>query len=58
VVASDDDTGAGLNFLIKEDLAPETYYLEVEGFDSSEIGPYALFAEPVFPLALGAGLRK
>ena len=57
-VASDDDTGAGLNFLIKADLAPETYYLKVEGFDSSEIGPYALFAEPVFPLALGAGLRK
>ena len=51
-VASDDDTGAGLNFLIKADLAPETYYLEVEGFDSSEIGPYALFAEPVSFLPL------
>ena len=53
-VASDDDTGAGLNFLIKANLAPGTYYLEVEGYNSSEIGPYALFAEPVYSLPLDA----
>ena len=51
-VSSDDDTGVGFNFLIKQSLASGTYYLKVEGFDSTEAGPYALFAETVFSLAL------
>ena len=47
---SDDDSGVGLNFLIGQELAPAVYYLKVEGFDSTETGPYALFAE--FPLSI------
>ena len=47
---SDDDSGVGLNFLIGQELAPAVYYLKVEGFNSTETGPYALFAE--FPLSI------
>ena len=47
---SDDDSGVGLNFLIGQEMAPAVYYLKVEGFDSTETGPYALFAE--FPLSV------
>lgn len=47
---SDDDSGVGLNFLIGQELAPAVYYLKVEGYDSTEVGPYALFAE--FPLSI------
>ena len=53
-VSSDDDTGVSFNCLIKEPLAAGTYYLEIEGFDSSETVPYALFAETVFSLPLDA----
>ena len=43
--ASDDDSGVGLNFLIRQVLTPAVYYLKVEGFNATDTGPYALFAE-------------
>ena len=53
VVATDDDSGAGFNFMMRTVLsAGSTHYLKVEGFDSSELGPYAVFAETVFSLPI------
>ena len=62
-VSTDDDSGPGLNFLLKETFkAGETYYLKIEGYHydyddppSDDIGPYALFAESATgaPLSLG-----
>ena len=46
----DDDSGVGLNFLIGQELAPAVYYLKVEGYDSTELGAYALYAE--FPVSI------
>ena len=47
LIASDDDSGDDLNFLIRRNLAAGTYYLRVEG---SEEGEYAVSAEE--PIAL------
>ncbi len=48
---TDDDSGTGLNFSIRQDLGPGTYYVRVGSY-ASETGPYALFAEPVGQLSL------
>ena len=55
---TDDDNGAHLNFLIRTNLEPGTYYIRVESY-LSETGPYALFTEPVPPFSLlpGTGVR-
>ena len=45
-----------LNFLIRQNLEPGTYYIRVEGY-LSETGPYALFAEPAPPYSLVPGTR-
>ena len=54
-LGTDDDNGPHLNFLIRENLGPGTYYIRVESY-LLETGPYALFAEPVMspPLVPGA----
>ena len=52
----DDDNGTHLNFLIRQNLEPGTYYIRVEGY-LSETGPYALFAEPAPPYSLVPGTR-
>ncbi len=53
---TDDDNGTHLNFLIRKNLGPGTYYIPVESY-LSETGPYALFAEPVPPYSLLPGTR-
>ena len=50
---TDDDSGVGLNFLIRQNLEPGTYYLQVEGFGTTD-GPYALFARSVETLEVDA----
>ena len=55
-LGADDDNGAQLNFLIRRNLEPGTYYIRVEGY-LSETGPYALFAEPAPPYSLVPGTR-
>ena len=57
-IGTDDDNGAHLNFFIRKNLEPGTYYIHVESY-LSETGPYALFAEPAppFSLLLGTGAR-
>ena len=45
-IASNDDDGDGLNFLLDEALPAGTYYILVQGFDANEMGPYRL--ETVF----------
>ena len=55
-LGTDDDDGANLNFLIRKNLAPGTYYIRVESY-LSETGPYALFAEPAPPYSLVPGTR-
>ena len=53
-IATDDDSGDGLNFLIKRNLAAGTYYLRVEG---TGIGEYAVSADSPATLTLdGAGV--
>ena len=51
-LTTDDDSGTGLNFSIRQGLGPGTYYVRVGSYES-ETGPYALFAEPVGQLSLG-----
>ena len=41
-IASNDDGGTGTNFRIRRTLDPRTYYVRVQGFDSSTTGRYAL----------------
>ena len=55
-LGADDDAGAHLNFLIRRNLGPGTYYIRVESY-LSETGPYALFAEPAPPYSLAPGTR-
>ena len=55
-LGTDDDNGVHLNFLIRQNLAPGTYYIRVESY-LSETGPYALFAEPAPPYSLVPGTR-
>ena len=55
-IGTNDDNGPHLNFLIRENLGPGTYYIRVESY-LSEIGPYALFAEPVMSPPLVPGIR-
>ena len=50
-LSTDDDSGTGLNFSMRHDLAPGTYYVRVESY-GSETGAYALFAEPVSQLTV------
>ena len=54
-LTTDDDSGTGLNFSIRQDLGPGTYYVRVGSY-GSETGPYALFAEPVGQLSLGGSV--
>ena len=56
MLETDDDSGTHLNFLIRKNLGPGTYYIRVESY-LSETGPYALFAEPVPPPSLFPGTR-
>ena len=42
VLAEDDDSGAGPNFLIERDLDAGVYFIKVEGFGSDSTGSYAL----------------
>ncbi len=51
-LTADDDSGTELNFSIRQDLGPGTYYVRAGSYES-ETGPYALFAEPVGQLSLG-----
>ena len=55
-LGTDDDDGDHLNFFIRENLGPGTYYIRVESY-LSETGPYALFAEPAPPYSLVPGTR-
>ena len=55
-LGTDDDNGDNLNFLMRTNLEPGTYYIRVESY-LSETGPYALFAEPVPPYSLAPGTR-
>ena len=55
-LGTDDDNGAHLNFFIRQNLEPGTYYIRVEGY-LSETGPYALFVEPAPPYSLVPGTR-
>ena len=55
-IGTDDDNGAQLNFFIRQNLGPGTYYIRVESY-LSETGPYALFAEPAPPYSLVPGTR-
>lgn len=41
-LAENDDGGVGGNFQIAGTVTTGTYYVEVEGFDEDDIGPYAL----------------
>ncbi len=41
-LAENDDGGVGRNFQIVEHVTTGTYYVEVEGFDEEDIGPYTL----------------
>ena len=52
----DDDSGEGFNFLIHATLKPGTYYIRVEGFGAKTTGSYAMFAEPVAPVAAFPGI--
>ena len=57
-LSTDDDSGTDLNFSMRHDLAPGTYYVRVESY-GSETGAYALFAEPISPLTIdGPGLVR
>ena len=42
VLASDDDSGARLNFLIEHDMTAGVYFVKVEGFKQNDAGPYTL----------------
>ena len=55
-LAADDDGGTELNFSIRQDLEPGTYYVRVGSYES-ETGPYALFAEPIGQLSLGGSAQ-
>ena len=55
-LGTDDDSGSHLNFFIRQNLEPGTYYIRAESY-LSETGPYALFAEPVPPYSLAPGTR-
>ena len=55
-LGTDDDNGDNLNFLMRTNLEPGTYYIRVESY-LSETGPYALFAEPAPPYSLAPGTR-
>ena len=50
-LSTDDDSGTDLNFSMRHDLAPGTYYVRVGSY-GSETGAYALFAEPVSQLTV------
>ncbi len=54
--AEDDDGGEGFNFLIHASMAAGTHHIRVEGFSANTTGSYALFAEPVVPVAVFPGL--
>ena len=54
----DDDGGEGFNFLIHATLAAGDHYIRVEGFNARTTGSYALFAEPVAPVAAFPGLDE
>ena len=41
-LAENDNGGVGRNFQIVEHVTTGTYYVEVEGFDEKDIGPYTL----------------
>ena len=57
-LSTDDDSGTDLNFSMRHDLEPGTYYVRVESY-GSETGAYALFAEPVSQLTVdGPGLVR
>ena len=55
-LGTNDDDGANLNFFIRKNLGPGTYYIRVESY-LSETGPYALFAEPILSSPLVPGTR-
>ena len=56
-LSTDDDSGTDLNFSMRHDLEPGTYYYVRVGSYGSETGAYALFAEPVRQLTVeGPGL--
>ena len=42
VIATDDDGGVDLNFLIKATVGPGTWYVEVRGYSNSTVGSYLL----------------
>lgn len=42
LIAQDDDSGGGKNFVIKWDLDPGTYYIEVKDYYSNLIGSYTI----------------
>jgi hypothetical protein len=42
VLTEADDTGSNLNFTIRRSLAAGTYYVAVEGYDSSSTGAFTL----------------
>ena len=48
-LASDDDSGSGLNFALEEEVPAGVYYVRVEGFGSSDTGTYTVeeHGEPV-----------
>ena len=56
-LAENDDGGVGRNFQIVEHVTIGTYYVEVEGFDEDDIGPYALRVRFTSTPSGGTGLR-
>ena len=46
LLVSDENSGAGDNFLIKSTLSPGTYFIEVEGADTGVQGGYTLYVVP------------
>ena len=56
-LAENDDGGGGRNFQIVEAVTTGTYYVEVEGFDENDIGPYAFRVRFTATSSDGSGLR-
>ncbi len=57
-LAENDDGGGGRNFQIVEAVTTGTYYVEVEGFDENDIGPYALRVRFTAAPSGGSGLSS
>ena len=61
LLASDENSGDGNNFRISRLLAPETYFIEVKGADTSVTGSYTLnvtVADTVTKLTLPSNGRS